>query len=89
MAETDIKWKAALYAIPLFLTPFADKIIPVLFEDKWPSLPMILGCALLGTIASSLGLRMYFDGSYERAKQESNGKLPVIVTPSNLGPPPK
>lgn len=89
MAETDIKWKATLYAIPLFLTPFADKIIPILFDNKWPSLPMVFGCTLLGTVAASLGLRMYFDGSYERAKQNGNGKLPVVPPPATLGPPPK
>jgi hypothetical protein len=79
--DYDIKYKAALYAIPLFLTPFADKIIPILFEDKWPSIPMTAGCSLLGIMASSLGLRMYFDGSYERSK---NGAGPGPENPSVL-----
>jgi hypothetical protein len=78
--DADIKYKAVLYAIPLFLTPFADKIISILFQDKWPSLPMIVGCTLLGIIATSLGLRMYFDGSYERSKN-GNGKLLLPTIP--------
>ncbi len=80
--DSDIKYKAVLYAIPLFLTPFADKIISILFLDKWPSLPMVVGCTLLGIIASSLGLRMYFDGSYERSKNgNGNGKPPIPGAP--------
>ena len=71
--DKDIKIKALLYAIPLFLTPFADKIISILFKDQWPSPQMVVGCALLGLIASSLGLRMFFDGSYERSKTNGNG----------------
>ena len=71
--DKDIKLKATLYAIPLFLTPFADKIISILFKDQWPSPQMVVGCALLGIIASSLGLRMYFDGSYQRSVDRSNG----------------
>jgi hypothetical protein len=81
--DQDIKYKAVLYAIPLFLTPFADKIIAILFQDKWPSPQMVVGCALLGIIASSLGLRMYFDGSYERSKNgngNGNGGLPKLPT---------
>lgn len=70
--HTDIHKKAFLYAVALFLTPFADKIIPILFNDKWPSLPMMLGCTILGVIATSIGLRAYYDGSYERSK---NGYL--------------
>jgi hypothetical protein len=80
--DADIKFKATLYAIPLFLTPFADKIIAILFQDKWPSMQMIAGCTLLGIIACSLGLRMYFDGSYERSKNgNGNGKHPPGVPP--------
>lgn len=77
--DQDIKWKAFLYAVPLFLTPFADKIVAILFQDQWPSLPKIVGCAVLGTIATSLGLRMFYDGSYERSKNgngNGNGSLP-------------
>jgi drug/metabolite transporter (DMT)-like permease len=79
--DQDIKLKAVLYAIPLFLTPFADKIISILFTDKWPSIPMVVGCTLLGIIASSLGLRMYFDGSYERSKTNGNGVAPGQTQP--------
>lgn len=66
--DRDIKYKAFLYGVPLFLTPFADKILPILFEDKWPSLPKLAGCTVLGVISCSIGLRAYFDGSYERGK---------------------
>ena len=87
--DADIKYKALLYAIPLFLTPFADKIISVLFTDKWPSWQMVMGCVILGTIASSLGLRMYFDGSYERSKMNgsSTSAKPKrrIEPPANTG----
>ena len=89
--DADIKYKALLYAIPLFLTPFADKIISVLFTDKWPSWQMVMGCVILGTIASSLGLRMFFDGSYERSKAlNGNGKngAPTPVLPPPTPPPP-
>ena len=87
--DADIKYKAILYAIPLFLTPFADKIISVLFTDKWPSWQMVMGCVILGAISSSLGLRMFFDGSYERSKN-GNGKNGVTppVLPSVPPPPP-
>ena len=93
--DADIKYKALLYAIPLFLTPFADKIISVLFTDKWPSWQMVMGCVILGAISSSLGLRMFFDGSYERSKtlngngngNGKNGATPPPVLPS-VPPPP-
>ena len=71
--DNDIKLKAVLYAVPLFLTPFGDKIVAILFQDQWPSLPKVVGCSILGTIACCLGLRMYFDGSYERSKMNGNG----------------
>lgn len=76
----DIHFKAAFYGIALFLSPFADKIIPILFQDKWPSLPMVAGCALLGVIACSIGLRAYYDGSYERSK--SGIKDALVNVPS-------
>ncbi len=72
IGHSDVGRKAFLYGIALFLAPFADKVVPVLFEDKWPSVPSLLGCALLGVISCSIGLRAYYDGSYERSK---NGYL--------------
>lgn len=68
----DIHFKASLYAFALFLSPFADKIVPVLFDDKWPSAQMTMGCVILGTIAAAIGLRAYYDGSYERFRQGQN-----------------
>ena len=65
---TDITGKALLYAIPLFLTPFVDKLVDLLLNDQWPSLPKLVGCGLLGTVAASIGLRAFYDGSYQRAK---------------------
>jgi len=72
IGHTDVSKKAFLYGLALFLSPFADKIVPILFNNEWPSLPMTLGCSLLGTIQCSIGLRAYYDGSYERSK---NGYL--------------
>jgi hypothetical protein len=51
-----------------------------------------MGCVILGTIASSLGLRMYFDGSYERSKtlngNGKNGAPPPVLPPTTPPPPP-
>ena len=65
---TEINGKALLYAIPLFLTPFADKMGDLLLNGNWPSLPMVVGCTILGLIAASIGLRAFYDGSYQRNK---------------------
>lgn len=81
--DKEIVLKAGLYGFALFMTPFADKIIPILFADKWPSAPMIIGCAILGSIASSIGLRAYFDGSYERGKiNNGNGNGAPAAVPA-------
>ena len=68
----DISGKAALYAIPLFLTPFVDKLAPVFFNDQWPSYQKLIGCALLGVVSTCIGLRAFFDGSYQRRKDGSD-----------------
>ena len=52
----DISGKAALYAIPLFLAPFVDKLGGILFGGDWPTWPMIVGCVLLGTVQMCIGL---------------------------------
>ena len=62
----DISGKALLYAIPLFLAPFVDKLADLLLNDQWPSLPKLAGCSLLGIVSASIGLRAFFDGSYQR-----------------------
>ena len=64
----DISWKATLYGVPLFLTPFVDKLGSLLLNGEWPSAPMMVGCGLLGIVSASIGLRAFFDGSYERNK---------------------
>jgi hypothetical protein len=69
--RTDIASKALLYAIPLFLAPFVDKLANLLLNDQWPTLPKLAGCILLGTVSCSIGLRAFFDGSYERSKSDS------------------
>ena len=69
----DIKAKALLYAVPLFLAPFADKVGSILFQDQWPSVPMVMGCVLLGIIQMCIGLRAFYDGSVERKKTEGSG----------------
>ena len=79
----DISFKAALYAVPLFLAPFVDKLAPDLFNDNWPSKQSVVGCVLLGTVSMCIGLRAFFDGSVERKKQdakddESNNVKPLL-----------
>jgi hypothetical protein len=69
----DISGKALLYAIPLFLTPFVDKLGALLLDGKWPTIPATVGCCLLGIVSASIGLRAFFDGSYERKKNENGG----------------
>ena len=70
--KMDISMKALLYAVPLFLAPFLDKIGELLFSDAWPSPQKLVGCTLAGIISTCIGLRAYFDGSYERAKGDSD-----------------
>ena len=81
----DISGKALLYAVPLFLAPFVDKLGTGLFNGTWPTLPVVVGCILLGTVQTSIGLRAFFDGSYERRKSGSDaGDLRVKQpTPPN------
>lgn len=74
---TDISGKAALYAIPLFLTPFIDKVGNLLFNGTWPSFPMLVGCTLLGVSQTAIGLRAFYDGSYQRDKDEKSSKNPT------------
>lgn len=73
----SVNGKALLYAIPIFLTPFGDKIVPILFEDQWPSLQKSVGCSILGLIAATIAVRAYYDGSAERRRiknEETNMK---------------
>ncbi len=63
-------FKAFLYAVALFLAPFAEKLVPILWEDSWPSAQKFAGCALTGLIATAIGLRAFYDGSVERTKQD-------------------
>jgi hypothetical protein len=84
----DISGKALLYAIPLFLTPFVDKCGDILLKGNWPSLPMIVLSAILGIIAAAIGLRAFFDGSYERKKADSDDgtAFPPKQTPPPASP---
>ena len=68
MKPSENACKAALYGIPLFLAPFVDKLAPMFFNDEWPSAPVFVGCILLGTVSCCIGLRAFYDGSYERSK---------------------
>ena len=79
----DISGKALLYAVPLFLTPFADKVGSILFQDQWPSWPMIWGCVLLGLIQMCIGLRAFYDGSYERKKSGADSGNTQFLTRTN------
>ena len=79
----DISGKALLYAVPLFLAPFVDKLADLLLNDQWPSLPKLVGCSLLGAVSASIGLRAFFDGSYERRKSGSDsGDTQVFTKPT-------
>jgi len=74
----DIQGKAALYAIPLFLTPFVDKMGPYWTQGNFAPLSMYPYCLLTGIIAACIGLRAFYDGSYERRKSGSDANdLPV------------
>jgi len=84
--DKEIIVKSGLYALALFLSPFADKLVPILMSDTWPSVPMTFGCIILGAIAASIGLRAYFDGSYERSKPDM--AITVSKTPG-VPPAPK
>ena len=78
----EINGKALLYAIPLFLTPFVDKLGNILLNGEWPTPPAVIGCTMLGIVGASIGLRAFFDGSYERRKSGSDAQdLPVKPTP--------
>ncbi len=56
------------------MTPFAEKLSPVLSNNKWPTMQSLVLCALAGTIAAFIGVRAYIDGSFERAKTNGENK---------------
>lgn len=84
----DISGKALLYAVPLFLGPFVDKLGGLLFGGNWPSIPMIIGCVLLGTVQMCIGLRAFFDGSYQRRKSGDDASDTQIFTNKPTNSPP-
>ena len=63
-------FRALLYATPLFLTPFVDNALKVMEKDLWPTPQSLVRCAVLGLVAVAIGLRAYYDGSAERARQD-------------------
>lgn len=67
--------KASLYAVPLFLAPFLDKLADFLLRGQWPTAQMVVYCTLAGIVSMCIGLRAFFDGSAERAKQDSLSTL--------------
>ena len=69
-----ITFKAALYAIPLFLAPVCEKTGDFLLNGIWPSYQTVVFCVMLGLIQSCIGLRAYFDGSAERATNNEQQK---------------
>jgi hypothetical protein len=60
--------RGLLYVIVLFLTPFGDKILPVLWANQWPTPQALIATSVMGIIAASIGLRAFLDGSLERSK---------------------
>ena len=72
MKPTTIR--AMLYCIALFLSPFTEKVVPVLNEGKWPLPQALLGTCIVGVVAAVIGLRAYLDGSAERARMSETVK---------------
>ncbi len=81
--------KAAMYAIPLFLTPFADGLKDLLTRGEWPTMPLVTYCAFLGTIQMCVGLRAFYDGSAERSKQDIKASDLEPETKVNIAESPK
>ena len=79
--NTYTTFRAVLYAVPLFLAPFAEKIADILFADQWPSLPKVVACAMTGIVTMCIGLRAYYDGSYQRNKDATNGAAETPIEP--------
>lgn len=67
--KTEIYFKAGLYAVPLYLTPFIEKLGDGLMNGNWPCWQQVIFCSLLGFSSTAIGLRAFFDGSYERNKK--------------------
>lgn len=65
-----VRFRGLLYAVPLFLAPFTEKLPDILFRNEWPTSQQLAGCALMGTVTLCVGLRAYYDGSAERAAQK-------------------
>lgn len=66
-----------LYAVAFFVAPFTDKLVPILFQNQWPTPQMWVGTVITSIGVTAIGLRAYFDGSIERAKQ--NGNTTIIT----------
>lgn len=75
-SNAGIAGKAVLYAVPLFLAPCIEKLADILLNDQWPTLPRMAFCAMLGFSSMCIGLRAYFDGSYERDRAKPNPNNP-------------
>lgn len=61
-----IRFRAMLYVVPLFLAPFVEKLLEKLMGNEWPTPQQLVGCTLMGIVASCIGLRAFYDGSSER-----------------------
>lgn len=62
----NIFWRGFFYAVPLFLTPFVDKMGDFLLNGIWPSAQSVVYCGMVGLGAMCIGLRAFSDGSVER-----------------------
>ncbi len=74
---TDISGKALLYFVPLFLSPFVEKLGQIMLGGNWPTIPALVMCSVIGLIAGCIGLRAFYDGSYQRDKQDQSTKPPT------------
>ena len=77
--------KASLYAIPLFLAPFVDKLADLLLNDQWPSPPKLVGCACLALCRPAsdyaLTLMAAMNGASRRPSHDNERPTPAIRRP--------
>ncbi len=71
-------YRASLYFIPIFLSPFVDKVVPILYSGEWPSRNMLAGCSIVGLVAGCITLRSFSDGSVQQhIVKLANGHKPA------------
>jgi zinc transporter ZupT len=72
-----IIFRASLYFIAAFATPFLEKVAAALEKDQWPTPQRWLLSSMVGFVAGVLILRSFYDGSAQRhadANSNQSGK---------------